>query len=208
MKFLRALSVLLLSFLGHTTQASAPVALAPDLDYLRVHSAVLEHEALSSALAQSRALVLDLRYPQDERGADESLRQAFAGRAAGGRLYVLVSPATPIPLVGVVASNPARLITLGVKGARPEPRVGVLQDANDDRRAFDAHTTGTPLADLISGKMAKERYDEASLVEEFKNGYTEPKPVLAPSADVAPRLTDRVLQRALHLHRTLQALRR
>ncbi len=184
------------------------VELGDGLGYVRVHSAVVEREALAAALAQPRALVLDLRYPQDERGADEALRQALAGRATGARLYVLVSPATPVPVVGVVAAQGNRIVTLGVKGARPEPQVGVLQGADDDRRAFDAHTAGTALAELISGKIQKERYDEASLIEEFKHGFSDPKPVVAPSGDTPPRLTDRVLQRALHLHRAFLALRR
>lgn len=204
MKSLRVLSVVLLACLGLAARAAE---LAPDLDYLRVYSAVLERETIAAALAKPRALVLDLRYPQDERGADEALRQAFVHRAPGVRVYVLVSPATPVPLVGVVAADP-KLLTLGVKGARPEPRVGVLQSADDDRRAFDAHTSGTPLADLIAGRIDKERFDEATLVEEFKNGYVERQPLPSPDTDAEPRLTDRVLQRALHLHRALQALKR
>ena len=202
---------LLSSVLGPLVRAAGPVELASDLAYLRVHSAVVEREAITAALAQSRALVLDLRYPQDERGADETLRQALAGRPADSRLYVLVSPATPVPVVGVVAANPARLVTLGVKGSKPEPKVVILQTAEDDRRAYDAHKAGTSLADLISGKMDKERFDEASLVHEFKNGNPEPKPPEAGPANTPgspARLTDRVLQRSLHLHRALQALKR
>jgi hypothetical protein len=191
--------------------AAGPVELASDLAYLRVHSAVVEREAITAALAQSRAVVLDLRYPQDERSADEALRQALAGRPVGGRLYVLVSPATPVPVVGVVAANPARLVTLGVKGAKPEPKVAVMQSAEDDRRAYDAHTAGTALADLISGKLDKERFDEASLVLDFKNGLTDDRPGVpsaVKSGDTPARQTDRVLQRAVHLHRALQALKR
>jgi hypothetical protein len=202
---------LLFSVLCPPVRAAAPVELASDLAYLRVHSAVVERETITAALAQPRALVLDLRYPQDERGADETLRQALTGRPAGSRLYVLVSPATPVPVVGVVAANPARLVTLGVKGAKPEPKVVIMQTAEDDRRAYDAHTVGTPLADLISGKMDKERFDEASLVHEFKNGNPDPKPPETGPANTpgaSARLTDRVLQRALHLHRALQALKR
>ncbi|MDQ5978296.1 MAG: hypothetical protein QG602_1270, partial [Verrucomicrobiota bacterium] len=178
--------------------AAAPVELTADLGYLRVHSLVLEREAIASALLKSRALVLDLRYPLDERDAGETLRQELASHPAKPRLYVLVSPATPIPVVGAIASSQTKLVTLGVKGSRPEPQVVVLQTAADDRRAFDALTQGTSLTDLISGKMDKERYDEAALVLEFKNGQTDANPPVGssgPAAEKPARLTDRVLQR-------------
>jgi hypothetical protein len=202
--------------------AAEVIDLAPDLGYLRVHSIVLEREAIAAALLKSRALVLDLRYPLDERDAGETLRQELASHPAKARLYVLVSPATPVPVVGAIAASPARLTTLGVKGARPEPQVVVLQPPADDRRAFEAHTAGTALADLISGKIDKDRFDEATLVQEFRLGLpgdrsagqppgtaAESRPeAAAPAAKAPARVTDRVLQRALHLHRALQALKR
>ncbi len=211
MRLLLSVLCILSSVVGPLARAAEPLELASDLAYLRVHSAVVEREAITAALAQSRALVLDLRYPQDERGADETLRQALAGRPIGTRLYVLVSPATPVPVVGVIASNPGRLVTLGVKGSKPEPKVAVLQTVEDDRRAYDAHTGGTSLADLISGKIDKERFDEASLVLGFKNGVPSDRVITLPLAkpgETPAQVTDRVLQRALHLHRALQALKR
>lgn len=207
LSILRAVLCLLFSGLGLLVRGSEPADLSGDLGYLRVHSIGLEREAISAALAKPRALVLDLRYPTDERDAGEILRQALA-RPASARLYVLVSPATPVPVVGAIASNPTRLTTLGVKGSRPEPQVVVLQSSDDDRRAYDALMAGTPLANLVSGKIEKERYDEASLVHEFKNGVLDPKPPASPAGGESARLTDRVLQRAVHLHRALQALRR
>jgi hypothetical protein len=182
-----------------------------DLGYLRIHSVVGERATLAAALTQPHALVLDLRYPVDEREAGDTLRAALGNATALGRLYVLVSPATPVPIVGAIAAHSARLVTLGVKGARPEPQVVVLQSAADDRRAYDALAAGTPFADLISGKIVKERFDEASLVQEFKNGVADPKPPetgLAKAGESPARLTDRVLQRAVHLHRSFQALKR
>lgn len=222
MRRLLVLTCLLCSGLCSPARARAAeaVELAPDLGYLRVHSIVLERETIAAALLKSRALVLDLRYPLDERDAGETLRQELSSHPAKPRLYVLVSPATPVPVVGAIAASPARLTTLGVKGARPEPQVVVLQSPADDRRAFEAHTAGTALADLISGKIDKERFDEATLVQEFRLGLpgdrsAGPPPESAtenrtatPPADAPARVTDRVLQRALHLHRALQALRR
>lgn len=200
--------------------AAEPVELGPDLGYLRVHSIVEEREAITTALIKFRALVLDLRYPLDERDAGETLRQELATHAAKPRLYVLVSPATPVPVVGIIASSPVRwLVTLGVKGSRPEPQVVVQQSAEADRAAYDAIAAGTALTQLTSGRIEKERFDEASLVQEFKNGNHNAHPPVTgqakgteapvgPAGSQAERLTDRVLQRAVHLHSALLALRR
>jgi hypothetical protein len=214
MSRLLVLVCILSSGLCAPARAADVVEIAPDLGYLRVHSIVLEREAIAAALLKPRALVLDLRYPLDERDAGETLRQELSSHPAKPRLYVLVSPATPVPVVGAVAASPARLTTLGVKGARPEPQVVVLQSPADDRRAFEAHTAGAPLADLISGKINKERFDEATLVQEFRLGLSGDRNAGAPASENRPgtetpaRVTDRVLQRALHLHRALHALRR
>jgi len=193
------------------SRATEVVDLAADLGYLRIHSLAGEREDLAAALQKPRALILDLRYPLDERAAGETLRLLLAQQPAKSRLYVLVSPATPVPVAGAIAANPDRLITLGLKGSHPEPLVVVSQTASEDRRAAEALAAGTAPADLISGRIDKERYDEAALMQEFKNGNPEPRPPEsgpATSDGTPEKLTDRVLQRALHLHRALQALRR
>jgi hypothetical protein len=96
--------------------------------------------------------------------------------------------------------------------------VVVRTDEDTDRRAYEALATGTPVTQLISGKIEKERYDEAVLVQEFKNGNPDPAPppALDPTAGkhsgtaekAAVPLIDHVLQRAVHLHHALLALRR
>lgn len=191
--------------------ASDAIDLAPDLGYLRIHSIVQQQAALTAALQSPRALVLDLRHPVDERDAGELLHQQLANHPAKSRLFILVSPVTPVPVVGAVAASSTPLVTFGVKGSRPTPQVVVEQSPEADRRAFDALATGTTLAALLSGTIEKERFDEASLVHEFKNGHPDAQPTAsgeAPATESPDRLTDRVLQRALHLHRALQALKR
>jgi len=211
MKHLRLLSCLLSSAICTFLGASEVQELSPGLGYLRIHSIVQEREAIKEALHQSRPLVLDLRQTVDERDAGETLRSEFNSQTTKPLLYVLVSPATSVPVAGAIVASTTRLVTLGVKGSHPEPQVVVLQSADDDRKAYDALAAGTALADLISGKVDKERYDEASLVQEFKGGNHDARPpeaVSAGNATAPARLTDRVLQRAVHLHRALQALKR
>jgi hypothetical protein len=192
---------------------AGPLELAPDLGYLRVHQLPADLPAVQSALSGTRALVLDLRHVTTTEQAVSELHIAFTRRTAGGSLYILVGPGTPQL---VAAALPPRAMTLGVAEADPAPRVAVRQSVAADLRAYEALDGGTPLDVLISGKIAKERYDEATLVQEFQNGNPSPEPPPQPDPTAAkpaaapapqPPPADRVLQRAVHLHRTLAALR-
>ncbi len=190
--------------------------LGQGLAYLRVHSVAANEAALRKATPSAGPLVLDLRYATADDAAAGILRSALAERPSGTLLLILVSPSTPPALGPVIASVPA--LTLGAPGSTPAPKVVVQTDAAADRRAFDALDTGTELAKLISGRIEKERFDEATLVQEFKDGVHDPEPPppvnpTAPKADApakdAPPADpiDRVLQRAVHLHRALLAIK-
>ncbi len=206
---MKRLSFLLFSVacLLSAARAADPVPLDQGLTYLRIASLPASALDLRSALLKPAPIVLDLRYTADEAGAADVLLE-FNTVPRKPVIYVLVSPATPRSLSARLAASGYTL--LGIKGSHPEPTVVVAQSAADDKRAYDAFTTGTPLADLISGKVEKERFDEASLVTEFKNGNHDAKPPEAtddgkPAAP--PHLVDRVLQRAAHLQRALLALK-
>ena len=132
-------------------------------------------------------------------------------------LFILVSPATPAAVAQALADSAGPAYMLGIAGSRPAPTVVVKTDAATDRRAYDAFDAGTPVDALISGKIDKEHFDEAELVKEFKNGNPDAEPPALPDptatkADGTPEkpapLTDRVLQRAVHLQHALLALRR
>lgn len=193
--------------------ASAPVDLGEGLTYLRVHSVGESAAAVKSALASGRATVIDLRYASTSVEDAAALSAALGPRNSRTPLLLLVSPQTPAALLPTLTPLRPGVLTLGIAGSRPAPAVVVEQPADADRRAYDAFDTGAKLGDLVSGKIEKERFDEASLVQEFKNGnaHAAPPPTPDPSAPPAeekiPALTDRVLQRAIHLHRALAALR-
>jgi hypothetical protein len=179
--------------------------LGQGLSYLRVHAL---DEAIKP-LAVSGSLVLDLRHATATPDAIASFAGALSARTSRSTLFVLVGTDTPAGLTGVLKGN---LVTLGIKGSQPEPQVIVEQTAAADRAAYAALESGTPLGQLISGKIEKERFDEATLVHEFKSGHHDAKPPEAgppaAKADLATPLVDRVLQRAMHLHRALLALKR
>ncbi len=223
--------VLLFSVLCLLSSATELTDLGQGLSYLRIHSVADSEAALRKAVPGAGALVLDLRYATANDESAAALRTALAGRPASTPLFILISPATPPVLGPVIAASPA--LTLGTAGSLSTPKVIVQTDAATDRRAYDALDAGTPLAKLISGKIEKERFDEATLVQEFKNGNPDAAPIPPPDptaalpgnpaehgvsgtntgpaaagngAPPAP-LVDRVLQRAVHLHRALLALK-
>lgn len=208
--------ILLFSVLCLLSSGTELTDLGQGLSYLRIHSVTDAEVALRKAVPGAGALVLDLRYATAGDESAAALQTALAGRSPNNPLFILVSPATPPALGSVISASPA--LTLGAAGSLPAPKVVVQTDAATDRRAYDALEAGTPLAKLISGKIEKERFDEATLVQEFKNGNpdaapaptpdpTAAKPAGAPEKEPPAPLVDRVLQRAVHLHRALLALK-
>lgn len=194
-----------------TAAATEPYNLGEGLGYLRVHRMSDSLELLARTLPLDTALVLDLRYAMVSDDDVNAFAGALARRPGGAPLLVLVSPQTPAALTPVLLKTAA--VMLGVAESLPVPAVSVAQTADADHRAYDAYDTGLPLEALITGKIEKERFDEASLVKEFEHGNpnaappAEPDPA-KPTPEKAPVLTDRVLQRAVHLHRALAALKR
>lgn len=213
----RFLSLLLLVGLSGSLRAAVPgyVDLGPDLVYLPIRDLAETTPYLQSTLGQSRATVLDLRYLSTDDAATASLRSTLAQHPAGTPLYILLSPATPPDVVAAVHHASGACLTLGLRSANSPARIQVRTDPESDRRAYEALAAGAAPATLISGKIEKERFDEATLVHEFNNGNPDAEPPPAPDptapkeqagATPAAPLVDRVLQRAVHLHQALIAL--
>lgn len=185
--------------------------LGEGLGYLRVHRVADAQDLLARTLPRGTALVIDLRYTTASDDDATAFGGVLARRSGGAPLLVLVSQQTPAALTPVLLKTPA--VTLGVAESLPVPTVVVAQTADADRRAYDAFDGGMTLEALITGKIEKERFDEASLVKEFEHGNPNAAPpaepdLAKPTPEKAPVLTDRVLQRAVHLHRALGALKR
>ncbi len=212
---LLAFSALLSAFCSATELTD----LGQGLAYLRVKSLAEVEKVVRSNVPTDRALVLDLRYSVADEASAAMLREVLAARRnAQQPLLILVSPATPAQVARSLDPLPARTLVLGMDGSVPAPSVLVRGDAATDRRAYDAADGGMPLGALINGKLDKERFDEATLVREFTNGNRDSRPPPAPNPaapatpeqkkpEPVPVLTDRVLQRAVQLHRALLAIR-
>jgi len=201
--------------------AEPPVAvdLGANLSYVRVRSLDESPAALNAALAAKHGCVLDLRHTDSTAASIAALNAALDSYPKGTALYILISPATPAAVLDAVNTPASRGLTVGIATANFSPKIAVKTTSEEDRRAYDAFETGTPLGELISGKIEKERFDEAMLVKEFKSGNTEPPPELSTDptkttgtagegkpAAAPPK--DRVLQRALNVQEALLALRR
>jgi hypothetical protein len=195
--------------------APDPVDLGENLSYVRLRALGEDSAAISTVT--SDALIIDLRRVEVTDEAIESFSAAVSQRAARTQLFILVGPDTPSVLAKNLASLPARVLTLGTANSRPTPKVIVETDSKTEQAAYDAFETGTSIDALINGKIVKERYDEATLVQEFKHGAislvptetakNDAKDSESASGDSAPP-TDRVLQRAVHVHRTILALKK
>lgn len=210
-----ACTVLLFFVCTLRAPAAEPVELIPGLTYLRITHYTADSAHLAAALSANRPLIVDVRYSPAESAADFPFEALLGQRApeATAALYFLVSPETPAALASVLRTLPRGAVTLGIEGAQPAPGVIIAQAADVDRRAHDAWSEKIPLAALITGKIGKERFDEAALVKEFRNGGSPAAPpaivdpATAKDGERVPVLTDRVLQRAVHLHRALLALK-
>ncbi len=223
--------VLFLSVSPAPTFATELTDLGQGLSYLRVHALADSAKGVTAAVRERDFLILDLRHATASAETAELLRTALLAREGKPPAFVLVSPATPPAIAESLTLVANKCITIGIKDSIPTPQVIIVQSADADLRAYEALDSGQPLATLISGKIGKDRFDEAALVKEFNNGNTNATPPAPPDpttksavplqhpappakADEAPAatktvepLTDRVLQRAVHLHRALLAIK-
>ncbi len=192
--------------------AQEPVDLGRGLTYLRVGNFSADGATLAAQVSTNRPLVIDFRGATAAAEEAAEFSAALTRRAGSLPLMILVGPDTPATLASVLAKLPAGALTLGIRSAQPSPNLVIEQTEEADRRAYAAWQNGTTMEALIDGKLEKSRFDEAALVKEFQSGHgaVTPPPAPDPTAkpEVAlPALADRVLQRAVHLHRALIALR-
>jgi hypothetical protein len=197
--------------------SAAPLTLdlGQGLAYHRAHA--LPADLPAAAPARPQPLVLDLRYATGDDDAATALSAWLKFRAA---------PRTPVFLLANSATSPALraaltdrertagLIVLGLAGPGFEPDIALKTTGEAERLAYDALTDARSLSALINPSVEKPRNDEARLVADHRAGRApDPAAADATSAPATPTpgpppVTDAVLQRAVHLHRTLLALKK
>lgn len=206
----------LVLFLLPSTARSAPLErdLGQGLAYCRVHR--LPADLPGTAPKQTRALVLDLRYTASNNAGAAALDAWLKFRAGpSSPVLLLVNGATAPTLAAMLATrdSAAGLLVLGSASGACTPDITLDIAPADERAAYDALEHGTALEALLSDTPEKPRHDEAELVRQNR-GMTpaavaeDPPPVTEPKTPATPPLTDRTLQRAVHVHRALLALRK
>ncbi|MBM3872240.1 MAG: hypothetical protein FJ382_00620 [Verrucomicrobia bacterium] len=147
------------------------------------------------------------------------LRTLLAAGSAGTLRLVLIDPATAGELQALVKAASGRILTLGANLPPGAVDVAVATTTDLDGRAVAALDAGRAPHELLGTRPEKARYDESSMVRDHAKGL--PIPDAPPEADESSdhakpptgldsetALVDHVLERALHLHRALRAIRR
>ncbi|MBI4626670.1 MAG: hypothetical protein HY736_26050 [Verrucomicrobia bacterium] len=213
------LSRVLLRFAAAFLFALAPVHAAPPvagaakrlerdlgqgLAYHRIHELPRDLPAIQAP----RPCVVDVRYVSADPGAATAFLAWLTFHA---------SPRTPVFVLANADTGGALLASFGARDSRPgfvvvgiasrnfHPDLAVRASAEDERRAYDAFEAGVAIAVLLTDHPDKIRNDEASLAADR----------LADSAAQAvakdgppPPPIDATLQRAVHVHRALLALKK
>ncbi len=161
--------------------------------------------------ARKQPLVLDLRFVNgDEKTAI----------ATQGWLKFYASPRSPVFVLANIGTGAALraalaalrrtpgLMVVGRPGRNFEPDVRVQTSPEEERRAYDALTAGTPIALLLTENPDKVRNDEASLSRDRLADASADATAEEISGRTPRPPVDAVLQRAVHLHRALVALRK
>jgi hypothetical protein len=179
--------------------------LGDGLGYVRIHE--LPADLPAQATKAPTALVVDVRYVTAGPEAVAAFAAWLEFRATPrAPLLVLANRDTAGGLRAVLRGfrRGSGLAVIGLPGPDFEPDLAVRSTVADERAAYTAVENGTPLATVLTDQPNKVRQDEARLVRPLAaEAETE-------SGGEAPRAipVDAPLQRALHLHRALRALRR
>jgi hypothetical protein len=191
---------LLLADTGHVRD------LGESLAYLRIEHILDQPDALPAA----PSAVLDLRYATGDDAAAGRLQGWLrAGTAERRLLLVLANPETAAPLRQALVPDklPARVLVVGRAGGDFAPDIPVVVAADAEHAAWTAATGNEDITRLLTDNPGKIRQDEAAVVRRHQNGGdARTTREAAPPAE--PGLPpDRVLQRAVQLHRGLSVPR-
>jgi hypothetical protein len=199
--------------------------LQQDLAYARSASLDTDLEVIAKNLTRHPALILDLRQASATEKSAADLAQLLARAPATPRFVriILLSKDSSRALMKELTTDFPGVVTISAQSELFTPDIKVAVTAEEDRLAYEALTSGVALDKLLSGSTPQKiRYDEASLVRDHTNNgarmpLTEESEDEASAPDTstaanapkpAPQPVDRVLLRAVQLHRTLLALKK
>jgi len=209
---LLAAFVALTAFTTTARAATLEHDLQQGLHYLRTADLAADSATVEKTLSTRPALVLDLRHAAADDDTATALSRLLARPPATARFarIILVSKATAPSLLKQLATPHPGVVILSAQTEGLTPDISVGTTPEDDTLAYDALASGVALDKLLSGSTPqKARYDEATLVRDHANGTNgRTPPADEPELEPAPQPVDRVLLRAVQLHRTLLALKK
>jgi hypothetical protein len=183
--------------------------LGSGLIYARVRE--LPADLPAKPAGRSSACVVDLRYVAADTDAAEGFAVWLKSRATSrSPVFVLANADTSSALLKALGRHErsAGVVVVGIESSGFSPDVAVKSSAADERRAYDALEQGAAIASLLKDNPNKARNDEASL---SKDRVAEASADAAGDALTGKRPAppvDLTLQRAVHLHRALLALKK
>ena len=188
---------------------AAPIEreLGGGLLYLRVHT--LPEDLPAKPGGRISPCIVDVRFVRaDAKPAAEF--SAWIKQRATQRtpVFVLANADTSQTVLKELAGleRGRAVVVVGMERGGFRPDVPVKGSPEDERRAYDALEKGAAISTLLTDNPEKVRNDEASL---SKDRLAEASADAASEAGKkAPPPIDLTLQRALHLHRALVALKR
>lgn len=218
----RLVPILAIFLFAAVSLTAAPLEkdLGEGLAYFRAH--VLP-EDLPAASVKRGPIVLDLRFVTSHENAENALDAWLTFRASARTpLFVLLDSPTAERFASVLAahhSNPG-FLTLGETAEKFTPDISIDTSPDEEKKAYDALEKGASIPSLITENPDKPRNDEAALTQARTNPIEDPTDsdfveVEPPKVDktmpalpVPEPVIDRTLQRAIHVHRGLLALKR
>jgi hypothetical protein len=156
--------------------------------------------------------VVDLRYVRTD-SAGAAAFGFWIGFRASLRtpVFVLANRETDGALLASARAHATSggVLLVGIPGDNFQPDIAVTATDVVEKQAYDAFDHGATIASLLTDYPGKVRYDERSLGKEraVEPAATEPAADAAPAAAPVTQV-DPVLQRAVHLHRALVAMKK
>ena len=200
----------LLGVVSCVTAAPLERDLGHGLKLYRVHALPADLPPNPSGEGRAPPCVVDVRYVRADADAATALQAWLRFRAKPrSPVFVLANAETSSVLLRALSEREPSggIVLIGVPGRNLRPDIAVRTTADDERRAYDALEKGTPITALVTDNPDKVRNDEASL---SRDRLAEASADAAADADEPKREVpiDATLQRAVHLHRALVALRK
>ena len=177
------------------------------LVYVRVHAIPADLPAKPSG--RTPACIVDVRYVDADGDGAAAFAAWIKARATPRTpVFVIANADTARPLLKELSAHErgTGIAVVGIPRGSFKPDVAVNASADDERKAYDAMERGATIGTLLADNPNKVRNDEASL---SKDRLAEASAEAAEgSAKQASPAIDAALQRAVHLHRALVALKR